>query len=543
MRMLLILLLNLPLCGAVIEVSPGENIQDAVNGSAPLDTIMLLNGEYYESVLVNSNPITICGEFILTNDTTDISRTIWRPGENRPDTASCVVVADIQGIPTLLGITFMGGQGTIGRDTNEPAGGAILVERSNLKIDYCLIKNSESTYGGGVASFGGNLWSPQGHLQVYNCTFDSCTSFGWGGGLYANTCSLSVEQTKFEADSALGDGGGLIALDCISSVSGCEVLCCTGGTGGAVFAGRSSRVANCAFENNKSLPPTYWATHYAHGQGHHVVEGCYFGQSASLSRGFNFCCGGDTIVFVGNIVENIVATSPFGTGNFAISGVRGELAYNIVRNNRTRGEQIFPLGGTTIDIHHNIFSGNVSDFADRPSVLKIGQDPDQTFHDNAIVGNSGQTIGYTADPGLIDARYNWWGSETGPYHPTRNPFGQGDTILSDSVLFDPWLLSPPDTTNSISPPQVTQPSTWKIVSLYPNPFNSELSIAIAGVMSPTFSLKLYDLLGREVATLSEGRGHGAMIHYTASPTLATGVYFVRAADATSIETRKIVFLK
>lgn len=68
-------------------------------------------------------------------------------------------------------------------------------------------------------------------------------------------------------------------------------------------------------------------------------------------------------------------------------------------------------------------------------------------------------------------------------------------------------------------------------------------IAIAGIMSPAFSLRLYDLLGREVAILSEGHGHGTMINYTAPPDLATGVYFLRASDATTVQTRKVVFLK
>ncbi len=37
-----------------------------------------------------------------------------------------------------------------------------------------------------------------------------------------------------------------------------------------------------------------------------------------------------------------------------------------------------------------------------------------------------------------DARWNWWGHNTGPYHPTLNPNGQGSSV-SDNVLFHPWL--------------------------------------------------------------------------------------------------------
>jgi len=38
----------------------------------------------------------------------------------------------------------------------------------------------------------------------------------------------------------------------------------------------------------------------------------------------------------------------------------------------------------------------------------------------------------------VDAINNWWGSSSGPYHPTLNPSGTGDKV-SDYVIFDPWL--------------------------------------------------------------------------------------------------------
>jgi hypothetical protein len=49
---------------------------------------------------------------------------------------------------------------------------------------------------------------------------------------------------------------------------------------------------------------------------------------------------------------------------------------------------------------------------------------------------------HVVSPGraLVDARMNWWGSSTGPYHPTLNPGGLGDEV-SDSVQFDPWNVA------------------------------------------------------------------------------------------------------
>jgi len=55
---------------------------------------------------------------------------------------------------------------------------------------------------------------------------------------------------------------------------------------------------------------------------------------------------------------------------------------------------------------------------------------------SSIYGNSDYGVRNDTD-NQVDARYNWWGSSTGPTHPS-NPNGTGDRV-SDNVFFDPWL--------------------------------------------------------------------------------------------------------
>jgi hypothetical protein len=57
---------------------------------------------------------------------------------------------------------------------------------------------------------------------------------------------------------------------------------------------------------------------------------------------------------------------------------------------------------------------------------------------NNIYGNTQYGVNATG-PTVLDARYNWWGNASGPYHPTLNPSGTGDRV-SDNVNFSPWLL-------------------------------------------------------------------------------------------------------
>ena len=47
---------------AIIEVWPGDNIQDAVNTATPGDTIIVHAGEYHFPVAISTDDITLKGE-------------------------------------------------------------------------------------------------------------------------------------------------------------------------------------------------------------------------------------------------------------------------------------------------------------------------------------------------------------------------------------------------------------------------------------------------------------------------------------------------
>ena len=79
-------------------------------------------------------------------------------------------------------------------------------------------------------------------------------------------------------------------------------------------------------------------------------------------------------------------------------------------------------------------------FADNNNGLLVrNQSSGITVSGSRIEGNTtyGVLNQATAE---VDARSCWWGHASGPYHPTKNPDGQGDTV-SDNVLFEPWKQS------------------------------------------------------------------------------------------------------
>ena len=59
------------------------------------------------------------------------------------------------------------------------------------------------------------------------------------------------------------------------------------------------------------------------------------------------------------------------------------------------------------------------------------------FRDNNIVGNSSYGFFNSMDGSWMDAQGNWWGDDTGPYHPTTNPGGSGNRV-SNYVDYGSW---------------------------------------------------------------------------------------------------------
>ena len=63
------------------------------------------------------------------------------------------------------------------------------------------------------------------------------------------------------------------------------------------------------------------------------------------------------------------------------------------------------------------------------------------IHYSDIVNNTGYGVRNNSSNNIVNAVNNWWGDATGPYHPTLNPGGLGDSV-SDYVDFNPWLTGP-----------------------------------------------------------------------------------------------------
>lgn len=87
--------------------------------------------------------------------------------------------------------------------------------------------------------------------------------------------------------------------------------------------------------------------------------------------------------------------------------------------------------------------------------------------------------------------------------------------------------------------------TFLLAQNYPNPFNPSTTIRFnVGEISRT-TLKVYDMLGQEVATLVDDiRSPGShAVEFTPPSGLASGVYYYRLVAGTSVRTRTMLFMK
>ncbi|MBI4429710.1 MAG: CHRD domain-containing protein [Ignavibacteriales bacterium] len=88
------------------------------------------------------------------------------------------------------------------------------------------------------------------------------------------------------------------------------------------------------------------------------------------------------------------------------------------------------------------------------------------------------------------------------------------------------------------------PSSFNLSQNYPNPFNPSTTIAFDIERTEHVSLRVYNLLGQEVATLlDEVKQPGSYKANFNANALTTGVYFYRLSTDNFVETRKMVLLK
>ncbi len=145
----------------------------------------------------------------------------------------------------------------------------------------------------------------------------------------------------------------------------------------------------------------------------------FFDQSDDASCTMDHCIvnygggGSYATIFCDNAsptISNCLVNNSRLSGIDCYNGASPLISFNVLDNNQHSG--VYCTNGSNPIINHNNIEGNSS---------------------YGVFNNTSSIV--------IDARYNWWGDPSGPYHPTTNPTGSGDQV-SDYVDFSDWLTAP-----------------------------------------------------------------------------------------------------
>ncbi len=153
----------------------------------------------------------------------------------------------------------------------------------------------------------------------------------------------------------------------------------------------------------------------------------------------------------------------------------------------------------------------------------------------------------------LSGSFNWWfvpQGQAGPFPGTKTPewslaysntalqhAGTDGKALGDLNWFPSQLTGIKQTPNSI-------PSKFELSQNYPNPFNPTTNIKYTISTSGFVSLKVYNILGQEVANLVLGfQNAGSYSTNFNALNLASGVYLYKLQEGSNVVTKKMMLLK
>jgi hypothetical protein len=101
-----------------------------------------------------------------------------------------------------------------------------------------------------------------------------------------------------------------------------------------------------------------------------------------------------------------------------------------------------------------------------------------------------------------------------------------------------------NTATGVAEPPGAQPASIALAQNYPNPFNPTTRIPFSLHSPGLVTLKVFDMMGREVRTLVSGTVMPG--HYEATfdaDGLSSGIYLYRLASARQVETKTMLLLR
>jgi hypothetical protein len=185
------------------------------------------------------------------------------------------------------------------------------------------------------------------------------------------------------------------------------------------------------------------------------------------------------------------------------------------------------------------------DFADIESY-----DPDGAVNYMALLGNDNCDYDSNGD-GIRDKNWatDWQNTHTENVDWYSCSAAHSQPLNGNRKAYAAWWLWASlagwSGTTEVEEPIKDIPRIFNISQNYPNPFNPTTTIEFTLIKDSKVLLKVYNVLGQEVATLIDGEMQAGILHrvpFDASH-LSSGIYFYRLEAKDNVQMKKLVLMK
>jgi hypothetical protein len=590
------LLLAVSLQAGIINVPADQpTIQAGINAAANGDTVLVADGTYIENINYLGKAITVASHYLMDSDTAHIANTIIDGSQpSNPDSGSVVTFESGEDTTSVLsGFTITGGSGTITEATYQGvvyprrSGGGILCYESGARISANVIMNNNvpvftASTGGGICVLalnsgayaridgnkiisnvvnGGGAWGIgvelNGNGTITNNIISFNTSNATNDAYGAINCWADstpgfvlikdnhITHNEVNGNDALA-GGIMIEDGIIASVIGNDVsynvLNGTHGSNcGGIYVLRSTDAIlidgntvtnNRVNSNNISWGGgiSLWADDPATNTNILITNNIVSGNQAKEGAGIYSRLSDAQII--NNTITNNTATIRGGGILVRESSAQDTVINTILWGNAPSNSQISLVSGGVITVRYSDIEGGW------PGEGNINADPllvaDSLADASPCIGKGIFEYDFGGGVVLYSPLYDINGRMR-PYPPTSN---YPDMGAWESKLGIPVGIEPE--------PGADIPKTYALHQNYPNPFNPGTTIEFALAKPGWVTLKIYNILGQEVAELiSENLSAGSYKYNWNSRLtgMASGVYYYRIEAGQFSQTKKMLFIR
>lgn len=288
----------------------------------------------------------------------------------------------------------------------------IYINPSNTNIDSTTLIKGFTIQNGGNIRYGGGILISGSNPKLKQISIKHNNADENGGGIYCKNSSPILTDLNTSHNSA-NYGGGIHIEDSSPILRNIIILNNSANHGGGISCWSSSPI---------------------------LVDIVIFGNSAGSGGGVSF--QRTTLTLKNVVISNNTAST--GAGIYCTHYSDTKFTNVTISNNSAnRGSVIYCWYSSpnlsNITLTNNFSSEAIYIESGNPKIHSCN-----FINNNYAIYNNDNSV-------IVEARGNWFGNNSGPYHPTQNPYGQGDST-NLFVNVTPWLEDP-DTT---APPPPVQ---------------------------------------------------------------------------------------